>query len=140
MKKILLTLGLLLVFVLGFAFKPKTEVKEITFYKGSLKEAMMKAKSEKKLIFLDVYAVWCGPCKALKATTFKEPDVADHFNKNFVSLEINGEDNVGKEIVKKYGLIGYPYLVFIDANGTLIKKSLGYYDGKQLLEIVHTIK
>ena len=134
---------MLIVFVSAYSFRTTSENKinsEVNFYNGSLKEAMVKAKKEKKIIFLDVYATWCGPCKLLKKTTFKDPELSDYFNKKFISLEINGEEGEGKEIVRKYQLKGYPSLLFIDANGNLVNKTLGYYDGKQLLEIVKGIK
>jgi thioredoxin 1 len=144
MKKLIFALSLTLVFVLAYSFQSyspvKKENKGIIFYKGSLKEAMIKAKKENKLIFLDVSAVWCGPCKLLKSTTFTEPAVGTYFNEKFISLEIDGEEGLGKEIVKKYQLKGYPSLLFIDSNGKLVKQSLGYYDGNQLLEIVHGLK
>lgn len=141
MRKIVLIFSLIMVFVLGFAFRPlSNNVQGISFYQGTLAEAMAKAKKEKKIIFLDVYAVWCGQCKALKNTTFKDPAVTDYFNNNFINLEINGEEGIGKDIVKKYGLKGYPSLLFIDNNGKLISKSLGYHKGNELLEIARNLK
>lgn len=143
MKKILLILSVFLVFVSVYSFKTIHENKinsEVNFYNGSLKEAVIKAKKEKKMIFLDVYATWCGPCKLLKKTTFKDPELSEYLNKKFISLEINGEEDEGKEIVQKYQLKGYPSLLFIDTNGNIVNKTLGYYDGKQLLEIVKEIK
>lgn len=143
MKKILLILSVFLVFVSVYSFKTIHENKinsEVNFYNGSLKEAVIKAKKEKKMIFLDVYATWCGPCKLLKKTTFKDPELSDYLNKKFISLEINGEEGEGKEIVQKYQLKGYPSFLFIDTNGNIVNKTLGYYDGKQLLEIVKEIK
>ncbi|SEW42342.1 Thioredoxin-like [Chryseobacterium wanjuense] len=143
MKKILLILSVFLVFVSVYSFKTIHENKinsEVNFYNGSLKEAVIKAKKEKKMIFLDIYATWCGPCKLLKKTTFKDPELSDYLNKKFISLEINGEEGEGKEIVQKYQLKGYPSLLFIDTNGNIVNKTLGYYDGKQLLEIVKEIK
>ncbi|WP_415324932.1 thioredoxin family protein [Chryseobacterium sp. MMS23-Vi53] len=142
MKKILLILSVFVVFASLYSFKTneKATNNEVSFYDGSLKKAMTKAKKEKKMIFLDVYATWCGPCKLLKKTTFKDPELSDYFNKNFVSLEVDGEKGEGIEIVKKYQLKGYPSLVFIDSNGNVVNKTLGYYDGKELLEIVKGIK
>lgn len=142
MKKILLILSVFVVFasVYSFTTTENTTNSEVSFYNGSLKEAITKAKKEKKIIFLDVYATWCGPCKLLKKTTFKDPELSEYFNKNFVSLEIDGEKGQGIEIVKKYQLKGYPSLVFIDSNGNVVNKTLGYYDGKELLEIVKKMK
>ncbi|WP_419869240.1 thioredoxin family protein [Chryseobacterium sp. CT-SW4] len=144
MKNIVVTLALAALVILGYSFKSSSEIspgtQEISFYKGSLKEAMVRARKEKKIIFLDIYAVWCGPCKLLKNTSFKDKNVSDYFNKNFVNLEIDGEKGEGKELVKKYGLKGYPSLLFIDSQGNIINKSLGYYDGKELLKIAKGLK
>ncbi|SIQ12866.1 Thioredoxin-like [Chryseobacterium sp. RU37D] len=142
MKKILFILSAFAFFISAYSYTiaEKNTNSEVSFYNGSLKEARAKAKKEKKAIFLDVYATWCGPCKLLKKTTFKDPELSDYFNKNFVSLEVDGEKGEGIEIVKKYQLKGYPSLLFIDSNGNVMNKTLGYYDGKELLEIVKSIK
>ena len=56
----------------------------ISFDKMSLEKAKKQAKKEGKLIFIDCYTSWCGPCKRMAATTFKEDEVAKLFNKNFI--------------------------------------------------------
>ena len=42
----------------------------IQFETGSWKEVLQKAKQENKLIFVDLYTTWCGPCKKMAAETF----------------------------------------------------------------------
>lgn len=51
----------------------------IQFFEGSYAVALAKAKAENKLLFVDIYASWCGPCKRLKATTFRDPEVGAYF-------------------------------------------------------------
>ncbi|MBW6479654.1 MAG: thioredoxin family protein [Bacteroidales bacterium] len=38
----------------------------MVFFTGTWDEALAQAKKENKLIFLDIYASWCAPCKMLK--------------------------------------------------------------------------
>lgn len=57
--------------------------KGIQFYRGSWEEALALAKSENKLIFLDVYATWCGPCKKLKKYVFSSEKAGNYFNSKF---------------------------------------------------------
>ena len=37
----------------------------VRFEKGNLEQVLAKAKVERKIVFVDAYAVWCGPCKWL---------------------------------------------------------------------------
>ena len=46
------------------------EIKGTVFEKGTLKELLAKAAKEKKYLFVDVYATWCGPCKAMATQVF----------------------------------------------------------------------
>ena len=52
----------------------------------SLDEAAKAAKAEGKLIFIDVYTSWCGPCKMMANQTFPQKLVGDYMNKTFVCV------------------------------------------------------
>jgi thiol:disulfide interchange protein len=66
-------------------------------------------------------ATWCGPCKALEKETLNNPWTR-HFLSGFVIVKAY-ED---KEVETKYGLNGYPTLVFTDSNGKEAFRSVGY--------------
>jgi len=94
-----------------------TAAKGIDFFKGTFQEALALAEKEKKYVFVDVYATWCGPCKQLKRTTFKDKEVGAYFNKNFINIAIDGETKEGDEIISRYNIRSYPTLLILDAKG-----------------------
>ncbi len=114
--------------------RPVKAVVEINFIENSWALASKKAKAEHKLIFVDAYAVWCGPCKLLKSTTFKDPKVADFFNKNFVNVSIDMEKGDGIGLSDKWDVNSYPTLMILDADGKVILNSIGYLPAKDLLK------
>lgn len=107
----------------------------IQFEKGTFEEALAKAKSSKKLLFVDVYAEWCGPCKQMDKQVFPKKEIGDYYNKNFINFKIDGESEAGKVIVSKYDIKGYPAHLFINAKEvSLVSKELGGVDVKGLLK------
>ncbi len=108
--------------------------KEINFNKGNYQEILAKAKANHKKIFVDAYATWCGPCKELQRTTFKDPKAANYFNKNFVNMSIDVEKGEGVKLTKKWGITGLPTLIILDENGKVIDSHVGYVDGNGLIE------
>lgn len=77
-------------------------------------EAVTKAKSENKLIFIDFYTQWCGPCMNMAQTVFSLPEVGYYYNNTFINLKIDAEDGEGITLAKKYGVRSYPTYAFID--------------------------
>ena len=63
----------------------------IKFEESSFASILAKAKAEKKLVFMDAYASWCGPCKLMEKNVFTDKNVADFYNKNFVNARIDME-------------------------------------------------
>jgi thioredoxin 1 len=107
----------------------------ITFFTGTFKEALTKAKAEHKNVFMDAYTTWCGPCKMMKQNTFPDPLVGKIFNKKFVSIAIDMEAGEGIELAQKYQVQGYPTLLFLDSDGNILKNELGYRDATGLIAL-----
>ena len=49
--------------LLAALFLGNATAQGIDFFHGSWADAQAKAKSEQKLIFVDAFASWCGPCR-----------------------------------------------------------------------------
>lgn len=106
----------------------------IEFEHGTFKEALVKAKKENKLVFMDCYTSWCGPCKYLAKTIFPQKEVGDYFNQNFVNVKMDMEKGEGIELCKKYGVSSFPTLLFIDANGKAVHKLVGGMPAEDLIK------
>jgi len=120
-----------LILIFLFLFSVSTYSKGIEFQKIKLDAAKEIAKKENKIIFIDYYADWCGPCKWLAKNVFTDNEVGVLFNKNFINLKINADidDFIGRE----YNASSLPTLLWIDHNGTLNKKVVGAIDKQTLL-------
>ena len=106
----------------------------IEFYHGSWSEALDKAKSEEKLIFVDAFASWCGPCKRMASQTFPDEEVGAFFNANFICMKIDMEKPENSEFASKYPVRSYPTLMFIDSEGKMVMKDIGAKNVPQLIE------
>lgn len=113
----------------------------INFSDLSFAEAKALAKKKKKIIFIDAYASWCGPCKMLDKNTFSDQSVGTYFNDKFISVKIDCEKHPdGRTVASTYSVTAYPTLIWIDAEGNLVKKEVGYKNPEQLLRAVQDIK
>ena len=105
----------------------------IDFSNLSLEEAKALAEKENKLIFIDAYADWCGPCKWMVANTFTDSEVGDFFRDNFISVQIDMESEAGLEFDMEYYVDAYPTLLFLNAKGEVIKRYSGALDAQEFL-------
>ena len=122
MKKIVL---LLFVSLLVISATAQTNFRDITY-----KEALAAAKDEKKLVFIDFYTSWCGPCKMMMKNIFPLKEVGDYLNDKFVCIKIDAEKGEGPELAKKYKVKAYPTFVAIDVvERVLMIKEGGSVDG-----------
>lgn len=111
----------------------------IKFFEGTWEEALKAAKKENKLVFLDVYATWCGPCRRMDAITFVNPEVGEYFNSRFISVKIDGEKGEGPMIRRRYNVRGYPTLLFLNHKGEVVKGTAGFRDPQRFLELARSV-
>lgn len=97
----------------------------IEFFKGSWAEAVEEAKKKDKIIFVDAFATWCGPCKVMAKNVFTDRSVGDFYNKNFINLKLDMERGEGLEFRKKYPVSAFPTLFYIDYTGEVVQKIRG---------------
>ncbi len=137
MKKILLILVCILS---SFTIYAQDGVK---WEEGTFEQALKKAKSGKggkKLVFLDCYTTWCGPCKHMANVVFPTKEAGDYFNKNFVNIKIDMEKGEGIELAKKYAIAAYPTFLILDADGNEVGRVVGGGDINSFIQKVEGAK
>lgn len=112
-----------------------SETESIQFNTASWNEILALAKKENKPVFLDISASWCGYCKRMKANVFTEPEVAKLYNTTFINVSVDGEKGEGIQLAKKYGVKGYPTLVFLNPDGSLSFQTSGYHNKEEFLKL-----
>jgi thioredoxin-related protein len=105
----------------------------------SVPDAVVQAKKDNKLILLDFTGSdWCGWCKKLNAETFSKSEFADYAKKNLVLVEVDFPaqkaqsaelKSANQALQAKYGVDGYPTLIVLKPDGTVLWKQPGYLAG-----------
>ena len=96
MTRLLVLLSLVLgMFSAAIAASEKAPVKKepckSTVHWMSYEEAFEKAKNGPKLIFVDLYADWCVPCRIMDANVYSDPTVASLLNTRFYAVKLNAD-------------------------------------------------
>lgn len=104
------------------------------FYEVPFKQAQALAKKENKMIYLDIGANWCGPCRMIKNKTYPDPKVGKYFNFRFINVMKDGERGEGYELAKHYKVRSYPTLLFLTPDGEVVKASRGFKNPEELLK------
>jgi thioredoxin-related protein len=114
-------------------------------------EGLKLAKEEGKNVLIEFYTDWCGYCKKMNKTTFKDPGIIGMINDNYVPVRVNGDsrDTVNLDgwitsernlTRSEYGVTGYPTYVFLEPDGGKITKLPGYQQSDRLLTILDYLK
>jgi thioredoxin-related protein len=128
--------NIVLFLLLGMSKMALAQEFGIKFEKSNWNQVLQKAKAENKIIFMDAYTSWCGPCKSMQARVFPDKKVGDFFNENFINVKVDMEQGEGPSIALKYPVRGYPTLFFIDPkSGKIVNQALGYKSTEQLIQI-----
>jgi thiol:disulfide interchange protein len=106
-------------------------------WEKSVSKAQKMAKTQKKPLMVDTYTTWCYWCKKLDESSFKDAKVVK-LSKSFVPLKIDAEAE-GAKLAEKYEVDGYPTILFIDANGKLLKRIGGYVEGPELAKEMQSV-
>mgnify|MGYP000677444019 CR=1 FL=1 len=131
MKRFYLSLICLILSVL--AINP-TFSQGINFRQDDWQNVVSQAKAQKKLIFVDIYTTWCGPCKEMDKKTFTDISVGDKFNARFINYKVDAEKGFGVNLAKRYNVTSYPTCLFIDANENPVYKQEGLLRVSDLLK------
>lgn len=100
----------------------------------SFESLLLKAKIERKLIFMDCYTSWCGPCKQMEAKIFPQEKVGEYFNKNFICAKWNMQKGEGVQLAQRFDINAFPTMLLINPEGEISYRVTGAMDADQLIE------
>ncbi|WP_369049282.1 thioredoxin family protein [Tenacibaculum sp. UWU-22] len=121
----------LLIAILLIVFLPQ-KIKA-THWLTSFEDAQKLAIATNKLIVVDFWATWCGPCKAMDANTWSKPEVQTVLN-NFIPLKL--DIDINHSLALKYNVKSIPYVFIIDSNGEVLFQRMSYMNEIQVIEIL----
>lgn len=93
----------------------------LSYSKDNAKEIL-----ENEIVFVDFWAPWCGPCRAL-APVFE--DLAEKFSENAVFAKCNVDDN--ERFAMKHGIASIPCIICFK-NGEEVDRNLGFVPQEDL--------
>ncbi|MBK9632305.1 MAG: thioredoxin family protein [Saprospiraceae bacterium] len=119
--------GFILFILCFFLINEKSiiQAQGIEFFHGSFQEALDKAQAEGKLVFMDAFTTWCGPCRRMAANTFPDASVGNFYNENFINLKVDMEKGEGRDLSLRYAINSYPTLLYIDGQGKVVHRVSG---------------
>lgn len=132
MKKLLFPF----LFLLSFT-QVRSQESAVDFNFSPWSEIKAEATAQGKLIFVDCYAVWCGPCKWMDKNIFTQAEVGELMNEHFINAKIDMEKGEGIALAKEYDIRAFPTFLFLDASGNLLHRVCG---ARQLEEFVAEIE
>lgn len=142
-----------LIFIITLLFVGSTFAQKVNWM--TMDEALAAQQVLPKKIIMDVYTVWCGPCKLMDRETFGNNKVARFINENYYPVKFNAEgpeeitydgftytnpnyqpERRGRNATHFFAdalrLQGYPSIVFFEDNGKLIQSIPGFRSPKEI--------
>jgi thioredoxin 1 len=111
--------------------KLQTIPKEIVSIKDEEDLKRLSNDFNEKIIVIDFWAVWCGPCKIF-APIFQK--IQQEYYGDFIFAKINVDEN--PFIAQQFGITAVPTTLFLKGGQVLIKQpgAMNYYSLKNILE------
>ncbi|MGO9608754.1 MAG: thioredoxin family protein, partial [Verrucomicrobiia bacterium] len=104
------------------------------------KSALERAGKEKKLVMMDLYADWCGPCKMLDRLTFSNADVQAALSKDFVAVKVNIEGSKeNRDLAIQLNTEAIPHIIFFDSNGKKLSEMVGFVPADQFRDELRNV-
>lgn len=98
----------------------------------SFDEAIVRAHTEKKLVFVDLYADWCGWCTRMDEDVFTDARVQTALL-DYVPIKVDVERG-GRSVAARFRVSGLPTFLVVNGDGALVGRFDGYMEVGAFLE------
>lgn len=106
----------------------------------SFEAARTKALAENKILLVDMQTSWCGWCRVLEKTTYRDSSVLEMIDEHFVPVSLNAEvSGEGYNMATRYGVMSYPTIIYLEPDGRVLHFTGGYMEPVAYLEELKTV-
>lgn len=112
---------------------------QVKWTEGSTDAIHEQAVKSGKLVFIDLYADWCGPCQMMNNRVFMDREVGEFFAQHFVAAKYNIERPTGRKLMQLYGKGSIPLYLVFNTEGELLGSILGASPKKEFLHHLEQI-
>jgi len=116
--------------LLGAADKPGPEIA----WQDWSDAVFARAQAEKKLVLLDLGAVWCHWCHVMEETTYRDPKVVELLSRHFVAVRVDQDSR--PDLSNRYEDYGWPATILFDAAGRELVKFAGYIPPPRMVSLL----
>jgi uncharacterized protein len=116
--------------VLGAAEAPAREIA----WQGWSDAVFVRAQAERKLVLLDLGAVWCHWCHVMEETTYRDPKVVELLSLHFITVRVDQDSR--PDLSNRYEDYGWPATILFDATGRELVKFAGYIPPPRMISLL----
>lgn len=103
---------------------PMSATPGVPFQALPLDQALAKAAEQRRVVLVDFFATWCGPCKLLDSTTWRDAKVIALLEQDAIPLKIDAEKEAA--LSRKYAIEAYPTILLLRPDGSVLDRMVGY--------------
>ncbi len=97
----------------------------------TLEAALAKAGETDKMVVIDFFATWCGPCKVMDKETWPHKDVVAWVEKNAILIKVDVD--IEEAVAKEFNITAMPTVVFLKADKSEISRFVDAYSATQFV-------
>ncbi|PWV47103.1 thioredoxin family protein [Chitinophaga sp. S165] len=136
------------IFLLLSVLNINVSAQGITFTQDDWSGILRRASVENKMIFVDCYATWCGPCKVMDNYVFSDKIVGSFADKNFITVRVQmdstqkddthvrGWREQASSMMRQYNVTSFPTMLFFSPKGKLVHRGVGSYAPADFIELL----
>src|SRR5687767_4206625 len=96
-----------------------------------------RARAERRLVLLDLGAVWCHWCHVMEETTYRDPEVVALLRDHFVAVKV--DQDARPDLSNRYEDYGWPATIVFDAEGRELVKFRGYIPPERMRSLLRGV-
>ncbi|MBX9687912.1 MAG: DUF255 domain-containing protein [Candidatus Obscuribacterales bacterium] len=96
-----------------------------------------RAQKEKKLVILDLEAIWCHWCHVMDQKTYSNPEIAKIMQEHFIAVKVDQDSR--PDLSNRYEDYGWPATIFFDSKGQELAKRSGFIEPEEMRTLLESL-